>query len=459
MKTNLTDKISLLLFSSIILITGFIIYAFKTGQFEKHKSWVFSVDTNKQDIVVSASENELLFWNKRACTNRIVGHSNAIKSVAFSHSEQQFASGSIDRSIKVWSTSGKKVIKTLNGHNEGVNKVAFSNSDNYIISAGYDDKMFIWDWKNNKIVKEFNIKHTDFSINNQDVLAYIDSSCHLTLFDLKSMSAITVVGEYCGSPVFSPKNNIISLNDINKSSFTFIDLHSNKVISTLNIKKENSDCQVSTFKFTPDGQYIVAGIWGGDIEIWDWKQKKLKRTLQGHTLSSVDDFSFNSKNQLISASGDWSLKFWDWNTGDLKMVVGDGLFQSKLNGLLSISILLTLIAGFWALTKSTENKFSFYILLSILTVWTFGIGLVLYFFKSSLSKYAKPITWTMTVLSGIFFLSVWFSWLAIFSIPIALLFCYISITTDLDKKKIYVPLIINLAFCAIFCSYITSVAL
>src|SRR5690606_29666592 len=103
-------------------------------------------------------------------------------------------SGSIDKSIKVWSSSDKKTINTLNGHSEGVNKVEFSNTDKYIISAGYDEKMLIWDWTNNKIVKELSIKHTNFSINNQDVLAYIDRSCSLILFDLKSLSAIKVVG-------------------------------------------------------------------------------------------------------------------------------------------------------------------------------------------------------------------------------------------------------------------------
>lgn len=459
MTTSVNDKISLFLSSIIILTIGYIFYASVTGQFVEHKSWVYSVDNNEQDIVVSASENELLLWNKRKCTDRLVGHTDAIKTVAFSHNGQQIASGSIDKSIKVWSSSDKKTINTLNGHSEGVNKVEFSNTDKYIISAGYDDNLLIWDWTNNKVVKELSIKHTNFSINNQDVLAYIDSSCSLILFDLKSLSVIKVVGQYCGSPVISPQNNIIAVNDIYKSSFTFIDLKSTKVLSKLDIKKDNSAREVSTFKFTPDGQYIVAGIWGGDIEIWDWQKKLLIRTLQGHNLNSVDDFSFNSKNQLISASGDRSLKFWNWNTGDLHMILGDGLFQAKLNGLLSISILLTLIAGFWALTKNTENKLSSYILLSILSCWSLGIGLVVYFYKSTLTKYATPIIWTTTVVSGLFFFSVWFSWLALFTVPISLLFCYIKMITHSDKNKIYIPPIINLVFCGILCSFITSAGL
>ncbi len=431
-------------------------YAGITGQFEKHKSWVLSLDSNKQGIVVSASENELFLWNKRKCTNKFVGHTDAIKTVAFSHSGQQIVSGSIDKLVKVWSPTDKKAIKTLNAHTEGVNKVAFSKTDKYIISAGYDNKMFIWDWTKNKVIKELNVNHTHFSINNQDVLAYVDSACALTLFDLKTFSEIKVLGHFCGVPLFSPQKNIIAVKD---SIFTFIDLNSNSVLSTLDIRKENSTSGVSTFKFTPDGQYLIAGIDGGDIEIWDWQKKQIIQTLQGHIMNSVDDLAFDKTNQLISASGDGSLKYWNLNTGDLKMIVGDGLFQSKLYGLLSIAVLLTLIVGFCALAENMENKVSSYILLSILAVWSLGLGLVLYFFRKALSKLAMPIVWTTTIFSGLFLLAAYTSWLTIFTVPVSLLFCLVKMTSSNDRENIYLPLIANLVICGILCSFVLSAGL
>jgi hypothetical protein len=75
-----------------------------------------------------------------------------------------------------------------------------------------------------------------------------------------------------------------------------------------------------------------------------------------------------------------------------------------------------------------------------------GFGLVLYFFKTTLSKFAIPIIWTTSIFSGLFFLSVYGSWLAIFTIPVSLLFCLIKMTTSNDRTKIYFPLIINLVF-------------
>jgi hypothetical protein len=450
------DKLSSLLCSIIIIIIGYILYASNTNQFQKHKSWVYAVDNNKQGAVVSASENELLLWNQRKCINVFTGHTNTIKSAAFSHDGQLIVSGSIDTSVRIWSARSGKVLKTLNKHTKGVNKVEFNKSNAYVISAGYDDKLLIWDWKNDKVAKQLSTKSTDFSINSQDILAYVDSACTLTLFDLKSLSVAQTLGHFCGSPVFNPQRNIIAIKD---STFSFIDLNTNKLFSTLNIKQGNSTREVSTYTFTPDGQYLVAGVWGGDIEIWDWQKKRLARTLQGHFLYSVNDLSFNSSNQLISASGDLSLKFWNWNTGDLEITIGNGLFQAKLNGILSIFIFLTLFAGFGALLTSPEHKISSYITLAILTCWSFGIGAILYLFKSSLTKYVVPLIWTTTALSGLFFLSVWFSWLALCTIPISLILCHISILTNRDKDTSYISLAINLIFCGVLCSFAASAGL
>lgn len=454
MKNIINDKLPLFLFSISILAIGYIFYAYMTGQLERHKHWVNSVDNNKQGITVSASENELFLWNKRHCTGRLVGHTDLITTVSFSHSRHLIASGSVDKAINIWSLSDKKVIKTLHGHTGRVNKIAFNSSDKYIVSADNDDKLYIWNWESDKIIQELAIKHTDFSTNKADVLAYVDTSCNLTLFDLKSLQVVKILGQFCGAPVFHPQKDIIALNEINGSYFTFIDINTSRVLQVLDIKQEDAERGVRAFKFTPDGHYIAAELLSGDIEIWNWQSGKLIRTLKSD--GSVNDLSFNSNNELTGAYSDGSLKYWNWNNGHLKMVVGDGSFQAKLNGLLAVLLLLTLLSSFWVMTKSSANKLSSFATLSILTVWSCGILLVLYFFKSKLSRFSSAISWIATVISGLFFLSVWFGWLAIFTVPIALFFCHIRLLSDKDKQWIYLALMINLAFCGILCSYIIS---
>ncbi|MBE8715343.1 hypothetical protein C4F49_16845 [Sphingobacterium sp. KB22] len=120
---------------------------------------------------------------------------------------------------------------------------------------------------------------------------------------------------------------------------------------------------------------------------------------------------------------------------------------------------MTLIAGFSALSISTDHKISSSILLAMLTVWSFGLGLVLYFFKTAISRFAMPIIWATTLLSTIFLISNYGRWLAIYSIPISLLFCYFRMTSGNPKNTCYLPLIINLFYCGILCLFCLKMGL
>jgi len=433
------------------------LYAAKTGEFERHKSWVFSVAVNNQNTILSASEDELLLWNNRHCTDRLTSHTDAIKSVSFSHSGLLFASGSIDKTVKIWSSATRSVIKTLVKHTAGVNKVEFDVSDKYLISAGYDDKLFIWDVKNGTAIKELAIKNTDFSINKSDVLAYVDTTCTLRLLDLNSLTEMSPLGHYCGTPLFHPTKNIIAVKDPEKSIFTFIDIASAKIVSQLSIIKPNSSLQVSVYAFTPDGEYLMAGIRGGDLEIWDWQRKKLVRTLEGRPLTSIEALTFNNKNELLSASGDESVKIWDWQNGHLKTSLGDGVFEADFSKFLAVIMLLTLMSGFYAIRNSKANIYSSVAIFSILSTWSCGIFLICYFLKSYLKNAASVITWIFTSFTCLFFVSVYGAWLSIFTIPIALTFGYIQFMTAKATPGTSIAIFVNLFFIGLLCSRLVPV--
>jgi WD40 repeat protein len=457
MKTSHNDKLSFLLFIIILLTIGCMLYASKTGEFEQHKSWVFSVAVSNRNTIISASNNELLLWNNRHCTDRLASHTDAIKSVSFSHNGLLFASGSIDKTVKIWSSTTRSVIKTLTRHTAGVNKVEFDVSDKYLVSAGYDDRLFIWDVGNGTAIKEFDIKNTDFSISRSDVLAYVDTTCTLRLFDLSNLTEMSPLGQYCGTPLFHPTKNIIAVKDPHKSVFNFIDIASAKIVSQLSIIKPNSESQVSVFTFTPDGEYLLAGIWGGAIEIWDWQRKKLINTLQGRPLTSIDALLFNNKNELLSGSGDRSVKIWNWQNGRLIASLGDGGFEADFSSFLAVIILLTLISAFFAIRNSTANIFSSVAIFSILSIWSCGIFLICYFLKSYLKNAASVIMWIFTSFTCLFFVSVYGAWLSLFTIPIALTFGYIQIVTAKATSGTSIAILANLFFIGLLCTRLVPV--
>ena len=73
------------------------------------------------------------------------GHTSMVVSVAFSPDGKILASGSWDKSIKLWDVATGKNTATLKGHTGWVNSVAFSPDGKTLASGGFDDNIQLWD--------------------------------------------------------------------------------------------------------------------------------------------------------------------------------------------------------------------------------------------------------------------------------------------------------------------------
>jgi len=95
-------------------------------------------------------------WNASddSLIQTLEGHSNWINSVSFSRDGKYIASGSIDNTIKIWKVSAAAnapadkpdgpLIRTLWGHTASVNSVSFSHDGKYIASGSADKTVKIW---------------------------------------------------------------------------------------------------------------------------------------------------------------------------------------------------------------------------------------------------------------------------------------------------------------------------
>jgi WD40 repeat protein len=54
------------------------------------------------------------------------------------------ASGSSDKTVKIWSLESQKEVITLKGHILKVNSVAFSPDSGYLVSASDDRSIKVW---------------------------------------------------------------------------------------------------------------------------------------------------------------------------------------------------------------------------------------------------------------------------------------------------------------------------
>ena len=79
------------------------------------------------------------------CSPTLEGHSSSVYSVAFSQDGKIVASGSVDKTIRLWDTATGKSLQTLEGHSGYVFSVAFSQDGKMVASGSYDKTIRLWD--------------------------------------------------------------------------------------------------------------------------------------------------------------------------------------------------------------------------------------------------------------------------------------------------------------------------
>ena len=76
------------------------------------------------------------------------GHTDGVMSIALH--KDLLASGSKDKTIRLWDLDEEEILKVLEGHEDAVNSVHFSSDGKLLVSGGQDGVIGIWDVKTGK---------------------------------------------------------------------------------------------------------------------------------------------------------------------------------------------------------------------------------------------------------------------------------------------------------------------
>jgi len=115
------------------------------GHIDEVEACAFSPDG---ELIASGSKDRTLrLWETTSGVERGIfrGHTNTVMACRFSHDGRLIASASSDRTIRIYDTATGAEKNPVRGHTDGVNDCCFSPDDGRILSASGDRTLRLWD--------------------------------------------------------------------------------------------------------------------------------------------------------------------------------------------------------------------------------------------------------------------------------------------------------------------------
>ena len=250
-----------------------------------------------------------------------IGHSDIIKSVAFSPDGKQIVSGSADNTVRLWdAVTGLTIGQPLTGHTDIVSSVAFSPDGKLVLSGSWDQALRLWDFKTGKSFSKPLTGHQDIVKSvafSPDGTSIISGSRNNTILIWRSTIGEAIEPPLNGhenpvySAAYSPDGNRI-VSGSNDNTLRLWDADTNQPISQPLAGHQNV---IESVAFSPDGKRIVSGSDDNTLRLWDANTgTPIGQPMVGHTgwIYSVA-YSPDGK-RILSGSNDDSMRLWDADT-------------------------------------------------------------------------------------------------------------------------------------------------
>jgi WD40 repeat protein len=213
----------------------------------------------------------------------LLGHAGAVTAIAISPDGELIASGSSDKTIKLWSLStgelfhsfGGRSLLSSAGHRDRIRAVAFGADGRTLISGSDDGTVKRWD-----------------------------------LTSLKLSTTLPEHGWGVSAIAISPDGLLLASGGRDGRIYLW-DLETEELIDTLTKHRD----QVTALTISRDGYQLASASYDKTIRLWDLETSQLLNSLRGHG-DRVSDIAVTANwRTLVSGSGDKTLKIWDLAQG------------------------------------------------------------------------------------------------------------------------------------------------
>jgi uncharacterized protein with WD repeat len=247
---------------------------------------------------------------------RTFGHSDNLRSVAWSPDGRRLASG--ENTVKIWDAESGALLRTLTGHSDDVRSVSYSSDGRRLASESADKTVKIWDVESGSLLRtlvhSYAVWVGAFSPDGRRIASGSDES-NVIIWDAENGAQLrTLSGHYhVYSVAWSPDGRRVATTST--KTVRVWDAESGVLLRTITLTAYGNSIPpghsnyVYSVAWIPDGRWIASGSFDNTVKIWDAESGVLLRTLVHSGSGGVRSVSYSPDGRRLASGGD-NVKIW-----------------------------------------------------------------------------------------------------------------------------------------------------